>query len=186
MFLSPSFSLSPTHWPYRRSLGSRSCWLVAAGSMQLYIYLYTLKKHTQKYGPFQRSGGGCRGEESRGERERERDDIGRRWGGDGLSPQHTADVSQKHLIRMEVKEKVAWLYSWTIPYVTCYCTAKEQDIDTYFIGKDASVPYSDSTGLAPPRFPSLQNIRYCARHPNLGVEQCSINWPKSHLFTASC
>lgn len=37
--VSLSLLLSPTRWPYRRTLGLRSCWLVAEGFMGLYIYL---------------------------------------------------------------------------------------------------------------------------------------------------
>lgn len=36
-----------------------------------------------------------------------------------------------------------------IPYATCPCRAKEQDIDTYFIAKGASVPYSDWASFVP-------------------------------------
>lgn len=43
--LNVSLSLYPTHRPRWRSLGSRSCWLVAEGCMRLYIYTHTQETH---------------------------------------------------------------------------------------------------------------------------------------------
>lgn len=102
----------------------------------IYMYIYTHLGNTPKIQAVleQRwARGGERKTERKGE-----------WRGRRLSPQHTTDVSANHLIRREVREKVALLCAWMIPYVMCSCTAREQDIYTYFVPEGAAVPFSDS------------------------------------------
>lgn len=170
MFLSLFLSLSHTQALLEKS--GIAVMLISGWGMHAAIYIYTHSRNTPRNtGRFKKVvvGAGVKSEQRRG---REKERVGRRWwwwGRRRLSPQHTADVSANHLIHREVKGKVALLYGWMIPYATCPCPAREQDIDTYFIAKGASVPYSDSTSFRwrATEILSVKNASYCAHHPNL-------------------